>query len=192
MRTIHHRQWSYWTPPAEHKARHHEAELADTLREVLLASLRDRCQQQKIGLALSGGLDSRLIASVVPEDKARTAFTMCDRVNREAKTAKRVAEAYGWSWTPLFRHKEYLANHLVDIVKFVGCECEFVHAHLHGFANTIAEEVDVLLTGDFVDTLLRAYTAFDFGYRRRLGGLLPPRYEPIPFDYVTWTTRCLG
>jgi hypothetical protein len=45
-------------------------------------------------------------------------------------------------------------------------------------------EVDVLLTGDLLDTLLRAYTAKDFGYRHRLGGLLPRRYEMIPFDYL--------
>lgn len=178
------RQWSYWSPPAEIRSGYNEADLADTLREAFLAAIADRCGQKRIGVALSGGLDSRLLAAAVPEDDDCVAFTMCDKLNREANTARRVASAYGRPWLPLFRHEEYLADHLVDIVKFVGCECEFVHAHLFGFADVIAREVDVLLTGDLLDTLLRACTARDFGYSHRLGGLLPRQYEAVPFDYL--------
>lgn len=176
------RQWLYWQPPAEVRTGYSETDLADRLREVFLAAVAERCAADRTGVALSGGLDSRLVTAAVPRDKAGIVFTLCDRVNREARTARRAAAAYGRPWFPLIRHQEYLADHLVGAVRFIGCECEFVHAHLFGFADTITNEVDVLLTGDLLDTLLRAYTAKDFVCRRRLRGLLPNRYERIPFD----------
>jgi len=174
--------WSYWSPPPEIRTGYNEADLVDALREILLTSAADRCGPRKTGVALSGGLDSRLVLAAIPDDKDCVAFTMCDTLNREARTARRVAAAYGRSWSPMFRQKEYLADQLEDVVRFVGCECEFVHAHLFGFANVIVEEVDVLLTGDLLDTLLRAYTAKDFGYRQTCGGLLRRRYGRVPFD----------
>lgn len=177
------RQWSYWSVPNV-RTDCSEEDFADALRQAFVAAVADRCERKRIGVALSGGLDSRLVTAAVPDGDSCTAFTMCDKLNRETRTAQRVAVAYGRPWSALFRRDEYLADHLVDVVRFVGCECEFVHAHLFGFADTIAKEVDILLTGDLVDTLLRAYTAKDFGYRHRLGGLLPRRYERVPFDYV--------
>jgi asparagine synthetase B (glutamine-hydrolysing) len=116
------RQWSYWSPPPEVRTGYREADLAETLCEVFLASVADRCGPRRTGVALSGGLDSRLVTAAVPGSKPCTAFTLCDRLNREAKTAQRAAAAYGRPWFPLFRQKEYLADHLVDVVKFVGCE----------------------------------------------------------------------
>ncbi len=178
------RQWSYWRPPRELRTGYSEADFAERLREAFLAAVAERCGRNRTGVALSGGLDSRLVTAAVPSDKAGLAFTLCDRLNREARTARSTAAAYGRPWFPLVRQKDYLADHLVDVVRFVGCECEFVHAHLFGFADAITKEVDVLLTGDLVDTLLRAYTAKDFGCRHRLGGLLPNRYERVPFDHL--------
>ncbi len=173
---------SYWSLPPEMRTGYNEADLADTLQAVLLTSVADRCGKRKTGVALSGGLDSRLVIAAIPDDKDCVALTMCDTLNREARTAQRVATAYGRSWVPLFRWEEYLADQLEDVVRFVGCECEFVHAHMFGFADAIGGDVDVLLTGDLLDTLLRACTAKDFNYRHRWGGLLPRRYGRVPFD----------
>lgn len=174
--------WSYWRPPAEVRTGYNEADLVEALREAFLAAVAERCGRERTGVALSGGLDSRLVIAAVPRDKAGIAFTLCDWLNREARTARSAAAAYDRPWFPLVRQKEYLADHLVEVVRLVGCECEFVHAHLYGFADTITKEVDALLTGDMLDTLLRAYTAKDFRCRQRLGGLLPNRYVRVPFD----------
>jgi len=178
------KQWSYWLPPPEVRTGYSEADLVERLREAFLAAVAERCGRGRTGVALSGGLDSRLVTAAVPNDMAGIAFTLCDRLNREARTARLAAAAYGRPWFPLVRQEGYLADHLVEVVRFIGCECEFVHAHLFGFADTITKQADVLLTGDLLDTLLRAYTAKDFGCRRRLGGLLPNRYERVPFDYL--------
>ncbi len=174
---------SYWSPPREVRETYDEDQLARDLREALLASVRDRCGPGTIGVALSGGLDSRLVMAAIPKDVHCIGLTICDKLNREARTARRVAVAYDRTWSPLFRHEDYLAENMVGQVRLAGCECACLHAHLSGFAHAINEKVDTLLTGDLLDTFLRAYCAKDYDAHQRLGGLLPRRYLKIPFDY---------
>ncbi len=100
------------------------------------------------------------------------------------RTAQKVATAYGRSWRPLSRSAEYIGDSVVDIVRLIGFECQFVDAHLFGFADQITGQVNALLTGDLFDTLFRAYTVWDFVRRPRLGGILPASYEKTPFDYA--------
>lgn len=174
----------YWMPPAEIRHDADETELVQTLRKTFVAAVADRCRQGRVGVALSGGLDSRLVMAAVPAERECLGLTLCDTVNREVRTARAVAAAYGRSWQPLVRGTDYVGATVVDIVRLVGLECEFVHAHLLGFADQITAQVRVLFTGDLLDTLLRAYTASDFDRRPRLAGILPGSYEKIPFDYV--------
>jgi hypothetical protein len=135
-------------------------------------------------VAISGGLDSRLVMAAIPQQQECLGFTLCDSVNREAMTAKMVSAIYHRPWMPLFRSKDYVADTLVDIVRFIGFECDFVHAHLIGFSDIINSRVKTLLTGDLLDTILRAYTAKDYVFVKRLGGLLPGRYVKKPIDYT--------
>jgi asparagine synthetase B (glutamine-hydrolysing) len=175
---------SYWSPPAEVRAGGAGAEWARALQETFAVAVLDRCRQGRVGVALSGGLDSRLVMAAVPPERECIGLTLCDTVNREARTAREVAAAYGRSWQPLVRGADYVGDTLVDIVRLVGFECEFVHAHLFGFADQVMGQVSVLFTGDLLDTLLRAYTAHDFVRRPRLGGILPDTFEKVPFDYA--------
>jgi asparagine synthetase B (glutamine-hydrolysing) len=175
---------SYWSPPAEIRQGGDATELAQTLRETFARAVADRCRQGPVGVALSGGLDSRLVMAAVPPEQECLGLTLCDTINREARTARKVSAAYGRPWQPLVRREDYVGDTLVDIARLVGFECGFVHAHLFGFVDQITAQVSVLFTGDLLDTLLRAYTARDFVRRPRLGGILPERYERIPFDYA--------
>ncbi len=178
---------SYWYPPAEVRTGYDEDELAERLRETLLVSIRNRCNSGTIGVALSGGLDSRMVMAGVPEAVECIGLTMCDTHNREARVAQRVAAAYQRPWVALLRQQDYIAESLVDPIRFVGCECDVLHAHLFGFADVICDKVDTILTGDLSDTLLRAHCASDYDYRHRLGGLLPRRYERVAFDHLCWS-----
>lgn len=177
---------SYWCPPEEIGTAYDVDELAEGLREKLLVAIRSRCNSGTVGVALSGGLDSRMVMAGVPEAVECVGLTMCDARNREARVAQRVAAAYQRPWFALLRQHDYIAENFVSLVRFVGCECDVLHAHLFGFADVVCDKVDTLFTGDLSDTLLRAYCAKDYDYRHRLGGLLPRRYERTAFDYLYW------
>jgi hypothetical protein len=174
----------YWSPPREERAERDPAALTQPLRQAFVAAVQDRCHHETVGVALSGGLDSRLVLAAVPRERECVAFTLCDELNREAWTARRVATAYGRPWLPLFRRRDYVADNLVGITRLVGFECEFLHAHLFGFADIIASRADALFTGDLSDTFLRAYTAKDFVLCQRWAGLLPACYRRSPFPYA--------
>jgi asparagine synthetase B (glutamine-hydrolysing) len=174
----------YWSPPPEQRDGYDAAALSLSLRQAFVSAVQDRCGHRTVAVALSGGLDSRLIMAAVTPERECLAFTLCDELNREARTAQKVAAAYGRPWLPLLRRKDYVADHLVDVARFVGFECEFVHAHLFGFADTIARRTDAIFTGDLSDTFLRAYTAKDFVCCKRWAGLRPDSYRKCPFEYA--------
>lgn len=175
----------YWSPPKELAEGYDEKELAEELRNTIIRAVRDRCDTGKIGVLLSGGLDSRAIIAVVPEEADCVAITFCNQLNREARTAHKVARCYGHNWVPLTREKEFLGKCFVNIVKFSGCEFEWLHAHAAGFVNEISGlGVDALLSGLMFSTYLRAYYAFDMERMKRLGGLLAAKYEKKTYDYI--------
>jgi len=174
---------SYWSVPDELQSGYSETELADELSEAVTASVRDRAAGGPVAVALSGGLDSRLVMAAVPKELECMGLTLCDELNRETKVAEKVAKGYGHTWFPLFREEEYLANNLIDIVKFIGFDCEFVHAHLFGFADLINKKTKTLFTGDLFDTIIRAYCAKDFVFCKQWGRGRPGYYKKVQFDH---------
>lgn len=179
----------YWYPPEEIRGQYDEGRLGKELKERLVAAIRDKCRDRKVGVALSGGLDSRVVLALVPEDVDCVGLTYCDMLNREAKTAKNVADCYDRSWYPIFRDKEHLANSIIPATSLVGCEFEWVAAHGLGLSQDIeANDIDALLTGQWFNSILKAYNAHDIVRAKRLGGLLPPVYKKIPYDYVNTKT----
>ncbi len=137
-----------------------------------------------MAVKLSGGLDSRVILAGVPRSADCVTVTFCDQMNREVITARRVARAYQRPWYPVFREDEYIANHFVRAVRLGGCEHEWVHAHGVGLTNDIVrDDVTCVLDGQWSNAFLRLYFAADITRISRLGGLLPPRYEKVDFNY---------
>jgi asparagine synthetase B (glutamine-hydrolysing) len=168
--------FAYWHPPQE-LTRYDERELASELRVALAEAVRKRCQGKRIAVALSGGLDSRLLMAEVPASVECIGLTFCDALNRESRTAQKASACYGRPWYPLFRSPEYLGSTIETIVRFIGCEGWFVHAHSLGLAEEISRhQVEAVLSGINMDTYLKCYTAEDMIRVSRLAGLLPPRY----------------
>ncbi len=175
----------YWSPPAEDGDGADKKQLATELTQALLAAVSRRCNGHKVAVKLSGGLDSRIILAGVPRSVDCVTVTFCDKINREAVTARRVARAYGRPWSPLFREDEYIANHFVKAVRLGGCEHEWVHAHGVGLAaGILRDNVTCVLDGQWSNAFLRLYFAADIARISRLRGLLPPRYERVAFDYA--------
>ena len=188
------RSLRYWSPPPEDDGIS-EAELANSLRNALISSLQDRIiNSNKIGVCLSGGMDSRLIMALIPDSKECIGFTLCDSMNRETITAKRVAECYARSWYPVFRNSEYLANCLLETVKIIGCDFDWINAHTIAASGLISQHnIDVLLNGTEFDVYFKGYFAHEFRRCKRLFGLGQPYYEKVGFnceenDVEPWRT----
>ncbi len=179
------RDFIYWSLPEEIHQPYDENELAEELRHALLAAVADRCDAGKAAVLLSGGLDSRAIMAAVPKSVECFGLTFCDRLNRETMIASRVAKCYDRDWVSLVRGSEFLGNSIVDVVKFTGCEFEWVNAHNAGFVDEIARyDVDFLLSGQQFDAYLKTLFAPDMVPIRRMRGILPTRYEKRSFDYA--------
>lgn len=184
------KNYIYWEPPKEKRQNYNENELVEELREALLEAVRDRCVHGKVVLLLSGGLDSRLVIAAVPDSVDCTAITFSDEMNREARIASQVAKCYNREWHLLIRDSEFLANSVVDLVKLMGCEFEWVNAHSSGFADEIEKYgADYVLTGEPFDCYFKAYYAIDIARIRRMGGLMPPKYEKRAFDFAIDQTK---
>jgi asparagine synthetase B (glutamine-hydrolysing) len=179
------KEYVYWLPPQEVSENYNENALAEELCSAFSSAIKDRCNNKKVTVLLSGGLDSRLIMALVPENVDCIGLTFSDSFNREAKTAKKVAECYNRKWFNLPRDREFVGNNMVGIVKLLGCECEWISAHAYGFAEKISDfDVDCLLSGQMFDSYLKGILALDFVIKKSLHGLLPPHYEKRIFDYV--------
>ena len=179
------KDYVYWVPPKEIRQGCDENEMAEELRDALISAVRDRCDKGRVAVTLSGGEDSRLVLAAVPDTVECICLTFCDQLNRETRIASKAARCYNREWHALIRDKEFLGNSIVDIVKTMGCEFEWVNAHAVGFVDQIAEYgVDYLLGGFFFDTYFKGYFARDFVRVKHMAGIMPSRYEKREFDYA--------
>lgn len=180
------RRFEYWTPPREVREGYNERAAVEELRELLLAMVRDRCQVNKVGVFLSGGLDSRLIMAAVPRDVECVGLTFANNPNRETRIAQRVADCYQRQWVPLIRDPEYLANCLLDSVKLTGCEYEWTCAQVIGVADALRPlNLDVLLEGTLFNDYFTGFCAREWQMQKRWGGLLPSTYRKTDWDFRT-------
>jgi asparagine synthetase B (glutamine-hydrolysing) len=174
----------YWSPPRELATGSDIGELAEELAQSITSAAKDRCGKGRVAVALSGGLDSRLILAAIPKEVECVAVTFGDCMNRELKTAQRVAKAYDRQWFPLLRGKDFLEHSLVNTVKIAGCENRWISAHAVGFVESIEElGVAALLGGNGMDSFVKGYDAKDVLPMKRLGGILPNKYVKVRFDY---------
>jgi hypothetical protein len=175
----------YWSPPKEMRQFCDEHELSKELEGILLSVVRDRCGAERIGVFLSGGLDSRSIMAAVPQTVDCIGLTFCDYPNREVRTARRVAKCYHRDWLPLVRDKEFVGNTVVDVVRFIGCESECLYGRRIGCVDDMSKlDLSVVLAGAQFDVYLKGYFASDWFCEKRLRGLLPDRPKRKAYDYV--------
>jgi hypothetical protein len=176
---------TYWTPPAEVRDGQDERSLAEELREILLAIVRSRCRGNKVGVFLSGGLDSRVILAAVPKSLDCVGVTFSNCTNRETGIAKRVAACYNRDWVLLLRAPDFLANCFLDSVKLTGCEYDWTCGQVIGFAPDLEKlGLDVILEGTLFNDYFKAYCAKEWVLDKQWGGLLPGGYRKTDWDYV--------
>jgi len=134
-------------------------ELAGRIRRSLAKRLAD---QQKAGLFLSGGLDSRLVLGCCPRPPAITTLTYSfpGSIPAEAKVARRIAEAAGAPLILLERHVDYYGGIAARSMELNEGLCGFGGAHGIGTHPRLRElGIRVLLTGDRSDAAFKDYFA---------------------------------
>jgi asparagine synthase (glutamine-hydrolysing) len=108
------------------------------------------------GLMLSGGIDSRLVASYCPP--GTKCFTTADFYNREVKIAAKIAKICGLQHIPIIRDKDWYANtveksarHCVGLWRWYAPFIQLEHQ------EGAWQEIDCVLGGLWFDTFFKGH-----------------------------------
>jgi hypothetical protein len=135
---------------APRSADRYAEELAETLRGAVGRNLRSA---KRVGLLLSGGLDSRAILACSPVSLA--AVTIADSENIEVAVARRLAETRDLAFTFIRRDPDYYSG-LVDLGAALGDGASrFDNAHFGRLREALGSSVSGLATGYGFDLLLK-------------------------------------
>ncbi|MDM1295937.1 hypothetical protein HX021_16725 [Sphingobacterium sp. N143] len=129
------------------------------LREELLSYVQS---YQNIGILLTGGMDSRIVAAVMKNllnegeisDKSIYAYTWGHEKSRDVIYSSSIAKMFGWEWKHVVvDEKQMLENCQIAIQN----GCEFTPIHLHAMSEITKEQhLDCVLAGSFGDSVGRA------------------------------------
>ena len=134
----------YWKMKYKEE-KHQKKYYVNKLAEAIKKSVMRRTQgNYRLGLLLSGGLDSRVVLAA--SDKKMVCFTFGDFENREVKIAKRIAGARGCKHIFLKRELDHYVNLIDKAVKIGNGMYSVIHAHNIGFSE-IREKCDILFDG---------------------------------------------
>jgi len=142
--------------------------LADAIRHAVRVRLGNA--GGRTGLLLSGGLDSRslLFSSENPRDEFIT-ITFCNRINREARFARMLAQLAGAERSTLMRDFEYYGRIAVRAVQLSSGMWNYSHAHTLGFTEEIHRlSPHLTISGLYFDLLFRGMAVEYVPQKRRL------------------------
>jgi asparagine synthetase B (glutamine-hydrolysing) len=135
-----------------------ETELAAALADAFKRSVRLRSLPclGRIGVGLSGGLDSRAILCSVEDPGRVFAFSLYDEENDELRTARAIAEARGVPLTGIRRSFEYYGENAPAGARIGGGTGCLASNHFLGIRHVLKEHgVQNLLTGCYCDYLFK-------------------------------------
>ena len=161
-------------------------ELNDHLKRLKQAFLEEALSYVEgrhcVGLLLSGGLDSRIVAGVLRELQLRgdysgtvVALTWGTDECRDVVYAREIARRLGWDW----QHLPLTPERLMDNVRIAGeMGAEFSPIHLHAMPDVAKiSGLDAVLAGSYGDSVGRAEFS---GVRvRKLRPIVPKRLDPF-------------
>ena len=148
----------YWTLGEESRQFSLE-DLARQLRETVIANVERMCVGQKeVSLFMSGGEDSRAVASVVPVGTRVRAVTFLDSLNREGRIAERVARRLGLDWKAVMRSPTIYLDHACQSMLLCESHGFFQQAHFKGLERNVSAGMRVL-GAVLSDTLCKSHYA---------------------------------
>ncbi len=163
-----------------------EEDLATVLAEAWHRAVRRRTNPRlgRVAVALSGGLDSRLVLASLADPRRAFAFTCYDTPNREFQTARAIASAVGVEFIPLQRSADYYGEHAAAGVRISGGMGTFANNHFLGVLDPLRwAGADLLLTGCYCDYLFKGLP-LNRKTRWRDG-----HEEVAPFQHAFYHTR---
>jgi hypothetical protein len=173
---------AYWRP-AEHFPYRTVDEVAEALREALVRDVAVAVEgRASVGLLLSGGEDSRAVLGALPTGVSVTGFTYADEENREVRSARRVARAYGAGFVFGRREPDHYIRGLEPVSALVGSQNEYIDAHGYGFHTSLGlSSFPVVLGGLSSDALLKADNVPPRHFAQVMRGEVPEiRRLPVP------------
>jgi asparagine synthase (glutamine-hydrolysing) len=132
------------------------------LKKALLKEVKKYIQNYKtVGILLSGGMDSRVVAGVVRDAQLASGnqfqvigLTWGKEHSRDVTYARQITERFGWEWKHYPLTVETLLYNITQMGR-MGAEASPVHLHaMHEVANTSG--IDVVLAGSYGDSVGRA------------------------------------
>jgi asparagine synthase (glutamine-hydrolysing) len=166
------REWEAQEPLSQSQF---ESAFADTFRCILPQYVTE---PDRLGIALTGGLDTRMIMACLPEATTKpTTYTFSGRTENilDGKLAARIARSCGMSHHLLRIGEDFLMNfgEMVDRSVYIsdGC-CGATGAHELYFNRAAAKLAPIRLTGNFGSEVLRSVSTFKPSNLQR--GLLSP------------------
>jgi asparagine synthase (glutamine-hydrolysing) len=136
-----------------------EEDLANQLGAALRRAVQRRTLPRlgRSAIALSGGLDSRVILASSLDAEETFSFSCFDQPNRELKTAAAIAQSLAVPFLPLRRGPDYYAEHAERGVRISGGMGSLANNHFLGVMPRLKDEgMQNLLTGCYCDYLFKA------------------------------------
>lgn len=198
-------EWKYLDVPPHGKKIIDPKEAAITLKEIVYEeTLNFIGTTKKVGILLSGGMDSRILAGVLKETQINKDFNgevivynwgISD--SRDVWYAKKIADKFGWEYKHFPLNPDVLKENFY-LVQKVGAEIAPFNLHAMG---AVAQDIDsdIILAGSYGDTLGRAEyngiplikappIVFDNANKLGLlkGKLINDYYEKIKQDSISY------
>jgi asparagine synthase (glutamine-hydrolysing) len=156
--------WNYHDVPNHKEIDVDENEIAEELFQRLLAEILSYTEgKNKIGILLSGGMDSRIVAGLLDyllqngklsKQVEISALTWGNSNSRDVIYARKIAELLNWEWKHYVVSAEDLRNNIDEVAKN---GCEFSPLHLHALPQMrVDNQLDCVLAGSYGDSVGRA------------------------------------
>jgi asparagine synthase (glutamine-hydrolysing) len=157
------KEWVYHQLPQHGQQRLDKEAIAEELFRLLCIEIAGYVADKKrVGILLSGGMDSRIVAGVLDYliksgqicVDTVTAYTWGNHQTRDVVYAERIAERLGWRW----QHFTVGPEELWENFKIAGYRgCEYSGIHLHAMPQVAqATQDEVMLAGSYGDSVGRA------------------------------------
>lgn len=176
-------QWAYADIPDHGNAQVALDEAAKELRLRLIKELLGYLiGHNHVGILLSGGLDSRVVAGILRTVQLSgefagqvTALTWGLPETRDVVYAREIAERYGWEWRHFLLGPEQLRTN-IRITADMGAE--FAPFHLHALSEVAkCKDLDAIIAGSYGDSIGRA--EYSGARLLNLAPFIPTRLDPF-------------
>jgi asparagine synthetase B (glutamine-hydrolysing) len=158
-------------------------ELADSVRRAV--QRRTSAALGRTAVALSGGLDSRVVLACSADKEQTFAFCCYDETNRELKTAEAVARSLSARFIPMRRDPDYYADYAEQGVRISGGMGNFANNHFLGVIPRLKQEgMSNLLTGCYCDYLFKGLPLNRRTHWLTRREALAPFRDEFYFDHV--------